>query len=459
MEKIDIASFFPPAGAKHWKQQIQYDLKGADYNDSLVWDSPEGIKVRPFYTSADLEGNEIRTSGRGGDLLIGQAIHASESRKTNPLSLKAIENGAGALEFHIPTNGISPEELFRGIDLQRIEVHCHFGFLSEEYLCRFLEALPEDPKGVFLHLDIIGHLARTGNWYQSYNEDTEVIRKLLKNTANKKGISLLGVDGRRYLNAGANCVQQLAYMLAHGCEYLHLFGKAWTPPVSLSLSVGSDYFFEIAKTRALRLLWDTLATAFDISPECHLLASPGLRNKTIYDYNCNMFRTTSECMAAILGGADTVVNLPYDALFHKPNDFGERIALNQLLILKNEAHFWDVSNPADGAYYLESLTLQLAEKSLALFKQIEAGGGFLRQLKDHKIQGKIRESAAREQRQFDLGELVLVGTNAFQDKGERMKEQVEINLHGVKDRRQTIVEPILEKRLAEKVELKRLADE
>lgn len=459
MEKIDISSFFPPADAKLWKQQIQFDLNGADYNDCLVWESPEGIKVKPFYTSADLHGKDILVPGRTGTWLIGQDIPHFETSKANPYALKAVEHGTEALVFHIHSEDVSAGELLQGINLQQVEVHCHFGFLSREYLGGFLQALPEESKAVFIHLDVIAHLARTGNWYHSYNEDIEVVGWLLKETADKKGIRVLGIDGTRYQNAGANIVQQLAYMLAHSCEYLHLYGDAWQSPVSLTFSIGSEYFFEIAKLRAFRLLWDSLAAAFGIPPQCHILAAPGRRNKTIYDFNCNMFRTTSECMAAILGGADTVVNLPYDVTFHKPNDFGERMALNQLLILKNEAHFCDVANPADGAYFLETLTLQLAEKSLALFKQIEAGGGFLRQLKEHKIQAKIRESAAREQRLFDMEELVLVGANAFRDERERMKAQLEINLEGTKERRKTIIEPILEKRLATTIEQKRLANE
>jgi methylmalonyl-CoA mutase len=164
-------------------------------------------------------------------------------------------------------------------------------------------------------------------------------------------------------------------------------------------------------------------------------------------------------MSAILGGADTICNLPYDALYHKSNEFGERIARNQLLILKHESYFDKVSNPADGAYYIESLTTQLAEKALDLFKSLEAGGGFLKQLKEHTIQKKIKESAKKEQELFNAHKEVLVGTNKYINKEDKMKDDMEIFPFIKTDARKTLLEPIIEKRLSEALEQKRLKDE
>src|SRR5690606_2264994 len=139
-------------------------------------------------------------------------------------------------------------------------------------------------------------------------------------------------------NAGANCVQQLAYTLAHANEYLNRFSVEEIPPLKNSLmtvkmAVGGNYFFEIAKLRALRILWAMLAPEYHLPTELHILAVPSKRNKTLYDYNVNMLRTTTECMSAVLGGANAIGNLPYDVLYHKSNEFGERIARNQLLVL------------------------------------------------------------------------------------------------------------------------------
>jgi methylmalonyl-CoA mutase len=164
-------------------------------------------------------------------------------------------------------------------------------------------------------------------------------------------------------------------------------------------------------------------------------------------------------MSAILGGADTVCNLPYDALYHKSNEFGERISRNQLLILKTESYFDAVSNPADGSYYIENITDELSEKALQIFKDIERSGGFLTQLKEGVILRKIKESAAKEQLLFDQGDLVLLGTNKYINEQERMKNDLELFPFVKTNIRKTLIEPIIEKRLSEKLEQTRLQNE
>ena len=259
-------------------------------------------------------------------------------------------------------------------------------------------------------------------------------------------------------------MQQLAYSLAHANEYLnHLDNLSdeikESIEVTFNTAVGSNYFFEIAKLRALRQLWTTLATEYGFNTNCKIIATPSKRNKTIYDYNVNMLRTTTECMSAILGGADIIANLSYDSLYHHPNEFGDRIARNQLLVLKNESYFDKVNNPADGAYYIESLTEQLAEKALALFKDIEANGGFLSQLKEGTIQRKIKESADKEQADFDAEKLILLGTNKHPNPADKMKNDLEVSPFLKIEKRKTLIEPIIEKRLSENLEINRLKEE
>lgn len=222
---------------------------------------------------------------------------------------------------------------------------------------------------------------------------------------------------------------------------------------------GPNYFFEIAKIRALRWLYSSLAKEYELPEDCHILAQPSKRNKTLYDYNVNLLRTTTESMSAVLGGANTVYNSPYDAIYHKNNEFGDRIARNQLLVLKHEAYLDKVSNAAEGNYYVESLTRQFAEKALEIFKEIEKGGGFLKQLKAGIIQKKIKESAKKEQQQFDEGELILIGTNKFENPQDKMKEELELFPFLKKNKRKTLLEPILERRLSEKSEQERLEKE
>jgi methylmalonyl-CoA mutase len=164
-------------------------------------------------------------------------------------------------------------------------------------------------------------------------------------------------------------------------------------------------------------------------------------------------------MSAVLGSADTVCNMPYDAIYHKDNEFGERIARNQLLLLKEEGYFNGASQISEGAYYIESLTEQLAEKALNLFKQLEASGGFLDALKKGTIQQKIKESAQKEQDLFDTGKIIALGTNKYPNPQDRMKDDLELYPFVKTQPRKTLVEPIIEKRLAETMEQKRLNDE
>ncbi len=172
-----------------------------------------------------------------------------------------------------------------------------------------------------------------------------------------------------------------------------------------------------------------------------------------------MLRMTQECMSGVLGGADTICNLPYDALYHKSNEFGERISRNQLLILKAESYFDAVSNPTDGSYYIENLTSELAKKALEVFKEIEAGGGFLSQLKEGIIHRKIKESASKEQHLFDKGKLILLGTNKHINNQDKMKNDLELYPFVKTNVRKTLIQPIIERRLSEKTEQTRLENE
>ena len=296
-------------------------------------------------------------------------------------------------------------------------------------------------------------MAKDGNWFTTSEKNNfETLDILFKNTTN---LNLLSVDLGLYQNSGANITQQIAYSLAHANEYFNRF-SAETKSIVFQISVGTNYFFEIAKLRALRMLFDLIAKEYNPEIKCHFLVTPTKRNKTIYDYNVNMLRTTTECMSAILGGADSIANLPYDALYHKDNEFGDRISRNQLLILKHESYFDKVNNPADGSYYIESLTMQLAEKSLALFKDIEANGGFLKLLNDGTIKKKIQESANKEQELFDSKKEILLGTNKYPNKEDRMKHDLELFPFVKIKPRKTLITPIIEKRLAEKMEQERL---
>ena len=442
---------FNPISSKQWKQKIQFELDGADYNQTVIWNSPEDIQVKPFYHSDEFT-KSATVQTQASEFKICQNIFVHDVEKSISRAINTIERGAESLRFTIQNENTDIQKLLENLPLENKTVYFHLSFLSIDFVKK-LDAISAQKKALFYcNLDPIGQLARDGNWFTTSDKNNfETLEKISSQT----NFPFLSVDLGLYQNSGANIIQQIAYSLAHANEYLNRFPTS-VKPIVFEISVGTNYFFEIAKLRALRMLFKLIASEYNPDIDCHFLVTPTKRNKTIYDYNVNMLRTTTECMSAILGGADAVANLPYDALYHKDNEFGDRIARNQLLVLKHESYFDKVDNPADGSYYIESLTMQLAEKSLNLFKDIEANGGFLKLLNDGTIKKKILESATKEQELFDSKKEVLLGTNKYPNKEDRMKHDLELFPFVKIKPRKTLITPIIEKRLAEKLEQERL---
>jgi methylmalonyl-CoA mutase len=453
--KKSLFSEFDPISSKLWKQKIQFELKGEDYNDTLIWNSPEHIKVKPFYDKDDLPDN-LPLNPKTKGFKISQNIFVFDLDKSIERALDSIQRGADSLIFSIENEEIDITKLLEKLPLETCEIYFSLNFISVEYVSKIETIAKSKNAKIYVNLDPIGQLAKEGNWFKTKEKDNFETLNLISKQVSQ--CSILSINSATYQNAGANLVQELAYSLAHANEYLNRISTS-NQPVVFKISVGTNYFFEIAKLRAYRILFDCIAKEYNSNLECHLVVTPTKRNKTIYDYNVNMLRTTTECMSAIIGGADAIANLPYDALYHKDNEFGDRISRNQLLILKNESYFDKVNNPADGTYYIESLTHQLAEKALILFKDIEANGGFLKQLNEGIIKRKIQESADKEQELFDSGKEVLLGTNKYPNKVDRMKHDLELFPFVKVNPRKTLITPIIEKRLAEKLEQERLGKE
>lgn len=450
--KTKLFQEFDSVSSKQWKQKIQAELKGADYNQTLVWESPEGIKVKPFYHTDEFE-NNIAVDIKASEFKILQPIYVFDIQKSNARAQDRLNRGAESIYFIVEKQETDLNLLFAALP-KEIRYYLKPLFLSEDFAKATNDFAKTNGYQISLLLDPIHQLGKDGNWFEDLNTDFTK----LNNINSKSEFPFLSVNLSLYQNAGATIVQQIAYSLAHINEYLNRIPKLKTQ-ITIEVSVGSNYFFEIAKLRALRMLIEVLAKEFDYKLELTILAQPTKRNKTIYDYNVNMLRTTTECMSAILGGADAIANSPYDVLFHKENEFGDRIARNQLLVLKHESYFDKVDNPADGAYYIETLTEQLAEKALELFKDIEKNGGLITQLIQGTIQRKITESADKEQQLFDQGKEVLLGTNKYPNKDDRMKQDLELYPFVKQHPRKTLITPIIEKRLAEKIEQERLKSE
>ncbi|TRZ42843.1 methylmalonyl-CoA mutase subunit beta [Robertkochia solimangrovi] len=449
---------------KQWKQKIQYDLQGKDYNETLITDTPEGIRIKPFYSAEDRP--ELAPAQPDQSWKICERVYVSNLHTANRKAMHALNSGSESILFHFDKRFEDLQLLFEGVSEKAASIYLEVNLMSADFVEELCKALQNVTGQIYLLNDPIGHLATTGNWFSNREKDLERWMNIQHHLSHTTSVaSGIHINTTLYQESGANSVQLLAYTLCHLVEYLNaLEDKNKLSLLSGSKTVftvaaGSDYFMEIAKLRALRLLYRLIAEEYGLPGECHLYGSPSLRNKTIYDYNVNMLRTTGESMSLILGGASAVCSMPYDFIFHKDNEFGSRIARNQLLILKEEAHFDEAAKAADGAYYIEALTEELATKALELFKQLESGGGLLQELRDHTLQRKIRENANEELKAFKEQQLRLIGTNCYLNTAESMKNSLELHPFLKKNPQKTLVEPILPRRIAEKSENDRLKNE
>ena len=449
---------FSETSSKEWTSIIEGNLKGASFEETLVWESAEGIQVAPFYHK-DLVGSETLTPLQTKTWKIGQFITVLDAVSANKQAVSSLNGGAENLCFYITSEEINISLLLYEIDIDKISIYFNFSFLSSNYIKDIISFVGKSRNNIFFNVAILSNLSTSGNWFINKKTDFKILDEIVD-----LGVpNVLMVNAASYQNAGANMVEQLAISIAHVNEYFSYFEERKKlekiKTITFKLAIGTNYFFEIAKLRALRILCNVLQEAYNTTIQIYIITEPTKRNKTLYSYNVNMLRTTIESMSAVLGGANTVFNMPYDAIFHNRNDFGERIALNQLLLLKEESSLDKVNNPADGSYYIESITNQLAEKALELFKEIEKGGGFLESLQKGEIQKIINNSALKEQEKFNTNEEVLVGTNKYRNLTDKMKQNIDFEPFTSDILKNTEVEPIIERRLAEKLEQEILKDE
>jgi len=459
MTKLSFSEF-EAVSSKRWKQKIQFDLRGADYNKTLLTHTNEGITINPFYHLDQTKYLDVNMPTEA--FKICQTIFVDDEIIANNLAQDALANGATALKF-IADNPFDIDLLFNKLNpknKKQLNVYFRLNFLSQSFVTELSKKTKQ--YNLFINCDIIGHLAETGNWFFNNKTDHKILTDILKSAP--KTIHIIGVNASIYQNAGANIVQQVAYALAHVNEYFNAFAEGVLTAqqknvIQVNFAVGGQFFMEIAKLSAFRYLFDLVAKAYKLDFKLELFAVSSLRNKSIYDYNVNMLRTTTECMSSILGGTNVIGNVPYDTIFHKSNAFGERIARNQLLILQDESYFNQAQQVVKGTYYVEALSIQIAERALKIFKEIELKGGYVNQLMVGVIQRKIDENAKKEQARFDMGELQLVGVNKYPNPKDKMTEDLELYPFIKTKSRKTLIQPIIAKRLAEKLEQERLAQE
>ena len=435
---IFFTNEFQPSSAVAWKQKIQFELDGADYNKTLLNTTLEGITIKPFYHVDDFEKVLVPQSNK--PFKICKTINITSEVIANSEALKAIEKGITAILFKA-SKPFNASLLFKDLLNINIEFHFDFNFLSEDFINELCEILHIET--FYLNIDPIGNLTKTGNWYSSLNNDFTILESLIKKNPDR---FILSVDSTMYQNAGANIVQQIAYALAHANEYFTKFGSEIANIIQFKFATGSNHFFEIAKIRAFRYLYNLILSKYDTTAIAKIYAEPSLRNKTLFGSTLNTFRTISETESAIFGGVDTV---SIDAELDLYNKSTSEISKSQQQLLNNMLQFKNQQNFATDSYYIEDLTKQLAEKALTIFKDIEKSGGFLSQLKEGTIQRKITENAKKEQAQFD-SEVFLDGT---------ISSTIIRITPNQKNSNKTLIIPILTKRLSEKMEQKIRRDE
>lgn len=418
---------FEAIGPKEWKLKVQAELAGLDYNEVLVTDTAEGIQIKPLYTEEDRNLDLSDTIKTTKDWkIIGEFLHSNKqdhsylygftvSDDVAPFVLKLPKH----LDLFFETT--HPKKLFSTVDFSEIE---HLKYLN---------------------LDPISNLAKTGNWWESKDKDFKFLEGVLDSSLFEKH---LAVDASLYQNAGANQVQQIAFAVAHAVEYLEYFGPQVAKKLYFKVAIGGNYFFEIAKLRALRKLWDFLLNSYEQKAEIFIFAQTSLRNKSRLDIHNNIIRNSLEAAAAVQGKADAVKVLSFEQV-NSSTDFSEELASKQQLLLQKESYFDKLDDAIAGSYFVENLSELLIKNALELFQKIEKEGGFLQALMKGDIQKYIRKSAEKEQQAFDEGEITLIGVNKFRNPNESLPI-----LEKKKDIRKTLIEPIFPKRLAEKIENK-----
>ena len=458
--KEKLFSDFPSVSTQEWMDKIMVDLKGADYEKKLVWKTNEGFKVKPFYRQEDLEGLKT-TEGLPGEYpyirgnkkddntwYIRQDIRVEEPAEANQKALDLLNKGIDSLGFHIKPKDLSAEyiaTLLKDICCDCIEINfttCqrHSTQLAELLVAYFKEK-GYDPNKLYgsINFDPIGKMLQKG---KDVSPIISKAKELVEILAEYPHFRCIGVNSLQLNNAGAYIYQELGYALAWGNEYLNRLTEAGVPvdqaakKIKFNFGISSNYFLEIAKFRAARLLWANIVASYNpeclrdcdnkgANGECRCAAKMAVHtetstfNLTLFDAHVNLLRTQTEAMSAALGGVDSMTVTPFDKTYETPDEFSERLARNQQLLLKEESHFDKVIDPAAGSYYIENLTISIAQQAWNLFLSVEEAGGFYVALKAGTVQAAVNESNKARHKAVAQRREVLLGTNQFPNFNEK----------------------------------------
>ncbi len=439
--KETLFSDFPAVSTQEWMDKITVDLKGADYEKRLVWKTYEGFKVKPFYRQEDLEGLKT-TEGLPGQFpylrgnkkndntwFIRQDIQVDNPEEANAKALDLLNKGIDSLGFKIKGKDVSEEfihTLLKDICCECIELNFKTCQRQTVKLARFVTQYfkekgyaPEKLQGSF-NFDPIGKMLKKG---KDRSELIPTAKELIEILTPYPSFRCIAVNSLQLNNAGAYIYQELGYALAWGNQYLACMTEAGVPvdtaaqKIKFNFGISSNYFMEIAKFRAARLLWAQIVNEYKPSClcACQMIAHAETShfNLTLFDAHVNLLRTQTEAMSAALAGVDSMTVTPFDQVYESPNEFSERIARNQQLLLKEEAHLNRIVDPAAGSYYIENLTVSIAKQAWELFLQVEEEGGMTAAVKAGRIQEAVNGSNKARHEAVSKRKEILLGTNQY----------------------------------------------
>ena len=462
--KQSLFEEFPPVSTEEWEEVITQDLKGADYKEKLRWKTGEGVEPLPFYRHEDMDEIDrpapipkAHTNVEANSWEIRQAIYENDISQANKAAQDVLDRGADALQFQLTlrrTEGMLDGDiqglpiqkqsdfssLLNNISIEDIPLHFDAGLASPALLAMLWNEVqtptlnPQNVRATFSYDPFI-YLLQHGHYPKNRRDIESDICETVQFTAeNLPMVRPLGVDGRFYHNSGATIVQELGFAIASASEYLAILTDNdvsiddAVKSLSFSFSIGSNYFLEIAKFRAARLLWKNLIEAYGIDPKenaAYLHGETSRWNKTLYDPYTNMLRTSTEGMAGAIAGCDSLTVLPFDEHFRQPNEFSQRIARNQQLILQEESYFNKVEDPAAGSYYIEKLTEKIAKKAWKVFQDVEAEGGLFKAIENGTVQSAIQASQKQRNQAIAKRGRTFVGTNQYTNTDETMSDDIE----------------------------------
>ena len=436
MSSAKFLEEFPPVATQKWQEVITRDLKGADYAKRLIWQTDEQIPVKPFYRSEDLAGLEYLESAPGefpytrgvrasNAWRIRERIESSDIADARQRAVEAL-TGADEVEFVVGPGGLTlrePQDVLGLIEGLHCPVHFEAGEQAAAFLHLLVSALSDRP-------EFEGSLD-----YAPFTESgdsaaaAELIGSAVRALPRFRPVTIRAC---RFHDSGAAITQELGYALAEGIENLAMLtGSGLSADeaasgLTFSFAAGWNFFFEIAKMRAARLLWARAVEAFHPAGAESAKARIHIRtsrwDKTIYDPYVNVLRATTETMSAALGGCDSIGVAPFDETYCYPGELSRTLARNTSLVLRHEALLDRAVDPAGGSYYVEALTDSIARESWKLMQEIEAGGGFRKA--SGSIRAAIDKSRATKEAAVKSRKRSILGTNQYPNQKERMLTQI-----------------------------------